>query len=417
MEIDIKKFSGPCECGRTHEIVVKDIYIESGAIRYLKDILKAYKKPVIICDGNTFMATKKSMEYYYDRVDRIMLAAENLHADDVQVENVERVLCEEADVLIAVGSGTIHDLTRYVSYQHGIPFVSVPTAASVDGFVSTVAAMTWKGMKKTMQAQAPLYVIADTEILAQAPLRLTASGVSDLIGKYTALLDWKICHQLTGEYFCQRIYDLEFEAVKEVENVLDKIKNGDKGSIEKLIYALILSGLAMQMIGNSRPASGSEHHMSHLWEMEIINEHIDALHGEKVSVGLILVTEYYEKIKRAIRQGSCKVIDKRAYETELLQETFGKKGLYESVLAENDPNPLEEISLDRLQEHLGYIAAELEQLPCSQELERILKRAGCVTSLEEIGLSDEIKEKSLQLCPYVRRRLTLLRIAKNLQIE
>ena len=99
--------------------------------------------------------------------------------------------------------------SRYLAYQYKIPFISVPTAASVDGFVSNVAAMTWKGLKKTVPAVAPLAVFADTDIFAHAPRRLTASGVSDLLGKYICLADWKIASLLTGEYICSEIIEME----------------------------------------------------------------------------------------------------------------------------------------------------------------------------------------------------------------
>src|SRR5699024_3620735 len=117
------------------------------------------------------------------------------------LEQIEKQLKKNSDVLIAVGTGSIHDLTRYSAYKMQIPFISMPTGASVDGFVSTIAALTIKGMKKTLPAKSPLYVLADTDIFAKAPYRLTASGISDLMGKYTALMDWKISHLVTGEYF------------------------------------------------------------------------------------------------------------------------------------------------------------------------------------------------------------------------
>ncbi|KZL93796.1 iron-containing alcohol dehydrogenase [Clostridium magnum] len=172
-------------------------------------------------------------------------------------------------------------------------------------------------------------------IFSKAPYRLTASGISDLMDKYTALVDWKISHIITGEYFCPTIHKLEMEAVTEVESILDNIKSGNEECMEKLMYALLLSGLAMQMIGNSRLAFGAEHHISHLWEMTVINEHIDALHGEKVSVGLIMYLDKYEKILQTIESDKCKVIDNAEFETALLKDTFGRKGLYEGILAEN----------------------------------------------------------------------------------
>lgn len=411
MKVDLVRFLGECGCGHNHNISVEEIYIEPNASRHLNEILKSYKYPVFICDSNTKKATEEVLSYYFEKNNVIELVGENIHADNFNVEYIKERLTYEADILIAVGSGTIHDLSRYVAFQRKMPFVSMPTAASVDGFVSTVAAMTWNGMKKTFPSKAPIYVLADTNIFSKAPYRLTASGISDLMGKYTALIDWKISNIITGEYFCQRIYDLEMEAVKEVESILKEIKSGDEKSMEKLMYALILSGLAMQMIGNSRPASGAEHHISHLWEMSVINEPVDALHGEKVSVGLILTLERYEGILRSIENGNCKVIDDSEFEIELLKETFGKRGLYEELIKENRENILKAINLKVLEDKLQEIAIELRKLPSSEEIKENLKRAGCITSMEELDLPN-IKELTFRLSPYVRRRLTFMRISK-----
>lgn len=413
MKVDLERFTKPCPCGHEHKITVKGVWIEPGAVKRLDELLAGYAHPVILCDGNTKKAAEKSMRKYFEMLEVLEVTGEDIHANDIYVDQVQAALTGEADILIAVGSGTIHDLTRYVAYQRGLNFISVPTAASVDGFVSSVAAMTWHGMKKTLTAVAPMCVLADTDIFSGAPFRLTASGISDLMGKYTALLDWKVCHIVTGEYFCETVYELELEAVKEVESLLDQIRTGEPECMEKLMYALILSGLAMQMIGNSRPASGAEHHVSHLWEMEIINDYIDALHGEKVSIGLILCLEYYEKIREAIERGTCRIVDGRAYETELLEQTFGARGKYQDALEENDPNIMADLDLADLERKLPLIAEELAKLPGSQDMEKLLSDAGCVTRMEELKIPQDLKDLTLRLCPYVRRRLTLLRLSKN----
>lgn len=414
MVVDLSRFTKECDCGHRHNITVKDVRIEKGAVSYLEEILIPYKKPVIVCDKNTKAAALPYMKEAFDLYTILEVEGEDIHANDIYVEKVQAALIEDVDILIAVGAGTIHDLTRFVAYTRKIEFISVPTAASVDGFVSSVAAMTWKGMKKTMTAVAPLYVLADTSIFSKAPFRLTASGISDLMGKYTALADWRICHILTGEYLCETVYNLEMEAVKEVEESLMEIKNGGEEACEKLMYALILSGLAMQMVGNSRPASGAEHHVSHLWEMEIINDYVDALHGEKVSIGLILCLEYYEKIRKAMEEGTCEVIDGRDYEIELLQDTFGVKDKLTEALEENDPNLMEDLNLEALKAALPSIKKELEKLPSYEKMQTLLSDTGCITRMEELSLSMEKKDLTLRLCPYVRRRLTLLRLAKNL---
>ena len=183
MKVDVKEFLKPCSCGRKHEIVVDDMIIESGAVSKLPEILSrdAYKKfqnIVMICDENTYEAAGKTVERLVPGLKKAVLDPANLHANEHGVEAAKNQLDQigDVDLMIAVGSGTIHDITRYHAYERKIPFFSVPTAASVDGYVSTVAAMTWHGFKKSFTAVSPVVVIADTDIFSKAPMRLTASG-------------------------------------------------------------------------------------------------------------------------------------------------------------------------------------------------------------------------------------------------
>ena len=422
MRVDTDDFARPCGCGKNHHIEVKEILIEEGVVEKLEEamsdgFLKEYISPLLICDTNTCKVTEEIMEDIYDRCQVLVLDAEGLHADQHAIEVVENNMEEDIDLILAVGTGTIHDISRYVAFQYKIPFISVPTAASVDGFVSTVAAMTWNGLKKTVPAAPPIAVYADSNIFAAAPRRLNASGVSDLFGKYICLADWKIAHMLTDEYICDEIIELEEKALRTVRSCLDDIAQGDRESCEKLMYALILSGLAMQMVGNSRPASCAEHHLSHLWEMEVINGPLDALHGEKVSIGTLIVLREYNRIARAIREGRCRVLSEGEDDTELLEKTFGKKHLLEGIIEENTPDPLEEVSPARLESCLSEIADIIEELPREEELVHAMDKAGCKQSVYEIGLTEEIIPQSLKLAPYVRRRLSFLRVSRMLEIE
>ena len=417
MRVDINKFIGFCGCGKEHKIMVKDIIIESEAIKKLSMIMEkeGFKNITIICDENTYAAAGEEIKEIIPKGKFINLKSENLHANEIAVQKVYECLSVENDVLIALGSGTIHDITRYVAYNKDIPFISVPTAASVDGFVSTVAAMTWRGDKKTFTAVSPIYVVADTDIFKEAPYRLTASGVSDLIGKYTALVDWKISSIVIGEYICNKVCNMEIDAVNKLCECVDDLVLGKLEAYEQLMYALILSGLAMQIIGNSRPALGAEHHMSHLWEMEVINKHLDAYHGEKVSVGLILVMEEYKKIKKSIENGRCRVKKYYGLEEDMLKEVLKSREMYDSIMKENTPDPLLNVNKVILQNRLESIAEILEKLPTLDFVKDTLKRAKAVTTLEEIGLSNDVKQNSIRVSPYVRNRLTLMRISKMLE--
>lgn len=425
MDVDLGQLREPCACGMEHNIDVEKIVIESGAVSQLEEILEEFQNPVFICDSNTRTAAEPFLEEEFKDYPVIELNPEGLQADNRGVNKVMKQLdyCDRGlssvsvDVLVAIGSGTIHDLTRYAATEYDIPFVSIPTAASVDGYAANVAALNWDGMKKTVAGVSPRWILADTDIFSAAPSRLTASGVSDFLGKYISILDWKIAHLVTGEYICEEVCDLLEKALRDVSRVLEDIRFGDKDAIEKLMYALLLSGLCMQMVESPRPVSGAEHMVSHLWDLNVLNEKTNALHGEQVGLGLLIVTDYYKKLGYAIRHKNVTVKSETAkgLEMSLLEHTFGKKGLLEGILTENTPNPLEDIDLEDLEEQLPEIEDLIDDLPDADDMYAKLHDAGCVHEISNLGISQKEVELTLQSSPYVRNRLTLLRLSKLLE--
>lgn len=419
MRIDMQEFLKPCSCGRKHEIIVDDIIIEQGAIEKLPEILarkeyEAFKTIAMVCDENTYEAAGKKVESLVPGLKKVILNPDNLHADEHGVEAAKEQLDQigAVDLMIAVGSGTVHDITRYHAYNMEIPFFSVPTAASVDGFVSTVAAMTWHGFKKSFTAVSPIVVIADSDIFKNAPMRLTASGVADLLGKFIALADWKIAHALTDEYICKEICDLEYRALDELIQSLDGLNSGDAQAYEQLMYGLLLSGLAMQMTGNSRPASGAEHHMSHLWEMEVYNDYIDYYHGEKVGVGLVLASKIYHNAAKYMKEHEFSVKAAMEVEVDAIKASFTKPGMFESIIEENTPNLLEAIQPERLMEKTEEIIKIIEEIPTAEELQAMLKKVDGVHKLEDLGFDESFQKKTAFLSPYVRARITYMRVLK-----
>ena len=425
MDVDLGQLREPCACGMEHNIDVEKIVIESGAVSQLEEILEEFQNPVFICDSNTRTAAEPFLEEEFKDYPVIELNPEGLQADNRGVNKVMKQLdyCDRGlssvsvDVLVAIGGGTIHDLTRYAATEYDIPFVSIPTAASVDGYAANVAALTWDGLKRTVAGVSPCWILADTDIFSAAPSRLTASGVSDFLGKYISILDWKIAHLVTGEYICEEVCDLLEKALRDVSRVLEDIRFGDKEAIEKLMYALLLSGLCMQMVESPRPVSGAEHMVSHLWDLNVLNEKTNALHGEQVGLGLLIVTDYYKKLGYAIRHKKVTVKSETAkgLEMSLLEHTFGKKGLLEGILTENTPNPLEDIDLEELEAQLPEIEDLIDDLPDADDMYAKLHDAGCVHEISSLGIEKEKAELTLQSSPYVRNRLTLLRLSKLLE--
>ena len=172
MRVDADDFARPCSCGREHQIAVKEILIEAGAVEKLEEemsegMLREYISPLVICDTNIYAATEELMEDIYDRCQVLVLDAEGLQADRHAIKIVENNMEEDIDLILAVGAGTIHDISRYIAHNYKVPFISVPTAASGDGFVTTVAAITLDGVKKTVPSVAPICVYADTDIFSK----------------------------------------------------------------------------------------------------------------------------------------------------------------------------------------------------------------------------------------------------------
>ncbi len=403
-------YSGSCPCGHSHAMQTKLAVIEAGC---LKDF-NHYMAQAELCgittavyDENTYAAQGLARPQTHHSV---ILPAAGLHANEAGVDALKVRLPRDTQILVAVGSGTVHDITRYVAWELGVPFVSCPTAASVDGFCSSVAAMTWGGAKRTLTAVPPRLVLADLDVITRAPMRLTRSGFGDMIGKYIALTDWRIGHILTGEHYCQRIADLTEEATAAVLESADGILAGDPDAYEKLTAGLILSGLAMQMLGTSRPASGAEHHISHLIEMEppALGTHSEALHGEKVGVGTLLMAECYHMLSTL---PAANWQDYQPYTEAEVQSVFGP-ALGGQILKENEKDPCLGICSAYIQEKLPLIRAEIDKIPRPEVLSTLYSKLGMCACLEDISVDAAHREHLLHWAPMVRCRLSFLRLMR-----
>lgn len=412
MIIDSAKYNGMCACGKEHRMETHFSVVESGCLKRLGDYLREYGLvgvTVAVYDENTYEATKDR----HPKVDfEVILNPTDLHANEHGVACLAKKLPQNTDVLIAIGSGTVHDITRYCAYTQKAEFVSCPTAASVDGFCSSVAAMTWNGCKKTFTAVAPKIVVADTDIFMNAPIRLTRSGFGDMIGKYIALTDWKITSILTNEFYCEKIAQITLEATKSVLAAVDGIIAGKKEAYEKLMYGLLLSGLAMQMMGNSRPASGAEHHISHLIEMAPVGLGVssDALHGEKVGVGTLLAIEEY---KRLASIPDLSFHDYPKFDKQTIVRVFGESAALE-ILKENEQDAAKDVTAGMLKWHWNDICEEINALPDIVFLRDIYSKFAVKSRLSDIEIDDALTKALLDHSPMVRNRLTLMRLRRCL---
>ena len=219
-------------------------------------------------------------------------------ADYENVERLSPALAGHDAIPVAVGSGSLNDIVKRAAHEAGRPYLSVATAASMDGYTAFGAAITRDGYKQTMTCPAPRAVVADLEVLAGAPAAMTASGYGDLLGKVTAGADWLVADALGVEPVDPGVWELVQGPLREAVGRPEALAAGDREALERLVEGLVMSGLAMQAHASSRPASGAEHQFSHLWEMEGLghDRRPPLSHGFKVGVGSVAIAALYERL-------------------------------------------------------------------------------------------------------------------------
>ena len=414
MKIDIAQFIGKCECGKSHGMEIKKILLEPDALEMLPQIIQElglFGKAVIICDRNTWEAAGKRIAMLLPEHHIIMLDRDNIHPDEKTVAEIENDYPTDAAYIVGVGGGVITDTAKYTGKQHGgIPVVLVPTAASVDGFAANSSVMTFNNFKHPLTTQSAVAIIADTNVLASAPYRLTASGLGDLLGKYIALGDWKLANLVTGEALCPRIYGMVNEALERSMEIIHKVKERDPDAIEALMYALILSGLTIQMWGNARPASGAEHMAAHVWELAIFSPDTGFLHGETVGVGTIACKKLYEKFIEAVGQNPRKFFTHyKGFPHDMLREKLGEN-VYSELMPYHNPDEGTLVDYEKLIENWDAICEIYGCMPTSAEMERLFCECDMKATLCDLGIPCDILPVTMEVGSYVRGRMTLLRI-------
>ncbi len=256
------------------------------------------KRALVVADPNTHEVAGESVCRSLKKagIDTEHVTVER--ADMKMVESVRELVKDKVDFLLGVGGGTSIDVAKSASFQEGKLYISVPTAASHDGIASARSAIKGGKTHTSVEAQPPIAIIADTQIIANAPHRLLAAGCGDMIANYTAVRDWELAHRLTGEPYSEYAAALSQMSAKLVMESAEVIKRGTEESARKVVKALISSGVAMSIAGSSRPASGSEHLFSHALE-RVAPE--PALHGEQCGVGAIMMTDLQGDDWRVIR--------------------------------------------------------------------------------------------------------------------
>lgn len=297
-----------CDCGNTHNVSTKKIVVKRDAIKQIPKILNELSLPKdIFCvfDENTYEAAgKEVLQVLNDagiKARSHMFKNEDIHhPDEKAIGTLMIAMDPEPELLIAIGTGTLNDLSRFCATRMKIPYCVVGTAPSMDGFASKVIPITFAGLKLTYSGIAPEFIIGDLDVLAASPLKLMAAGFGDIIGKVPARLDWLFGHMIFNEDMCGEIEGLVNSAVEKCIESAPQLPHRTYEAVKGVMDALTLSGIAMQMQNNSRPASGAEHQIAHFLEMRDGDyNRPDAYHGAKVGITTFIVMRLYEKFFEA----------------------------------------------------------------------------------------------------------------------
>lgn len=408
-----------CSCGREHTFDTERVEIGRGLVKKTGEILSESsfpKKMLLVADSKTLRASVGILE----SLENGGFEVKKLIYDCMEYARVEQVREVEAaaadsDAILSVGTGSLNDICRVASYRMGKDFCIFATAPSMDGFASDTAPIIENSFKTSWQAKQPRIIVADTEILAAAPDELKSAGFGDMMAKYIGLVDWRIAQLLIDEYYCDRVAAITQEAIVRIVALADRILDKDPEAAGAVMEALVLTGLAMKLAHSSRPASGSEHVISHYWECHKVIAGIwPEYHGKKVGVATVICNRIYRSIAE-----NCLTVKaiKDPTDYDRVYSKFHER-LVDSVKQLNNPCITDLVSPEALEKNWDKIRKIiLDELPSDEEMLKLMKTAGAVTEPEDINIAPDFLMDGIRYSPYMRYRLTLLRLLPMLQID
>lgn len=412
------------------------LLIGTGVLNDVGTVLEhacGHQPAVVVADDRTYAIAGQAI---YDRLcstgwtveeSVVFPGTPTLYASFENVLALEEKLRTTSAIPIVVGSGTLNDITKLAVYRIGRQYMCVCTAASVDGYTAFGAAITRDGFKQTMSCPAPRAVVADLDILVTAPAQMSSAGYGDLLGKVTAGADWILADALEIELIEKNAWSLVQDSLRDWIGKPQALYAGDRQAIENLFEGLIMSGIAMQISHSSRPASGSEHRFSHLWEMQALAYgHEPVPHGFKVGVGTEASAALYERVlardlTRLDIGALCRAWPSREEVRREVEQLHSIPKLTENAVEESlakyiPPDQLR-LRLMRIQERWPIIREQLErQLMTAEHIRDLLRAAVCPTEPAEIGVSVAQLRESYTLARTIRSRYTVLDLVNEVGI-
>jgi glycerol-1-phosphate dehydrogenase [NAD(P)+] len=385
------------------------------------------REALIVSDANTYTIAGQTVVEAFRAAphpvrEPFIFRAPDLYAEHRFVEQLEASLKQHNAVPVAVGGGTINDLTKLAAHRAGRPYLCVATAASMDGYTAFGASITYQGSKQTFLCPAPAAVIADLKVICAAPVGMNSWGYADLIAKVTAGADWIVADALGAEPIDPQAWAIVQGRLRELVADAAGVRTGNPTAIRRLVEGLMLGGFAMQSAKSSRPASGAEHQFSHLWDMQHHRHNgVAPSHGFKVGIGTAAVAALYERLlQRPLDQldveKCCSSWPGPEQWSEKIRDHLGGGELATVASRETLAKAVDQKTLRAQLLHLRTAWPRLrrqlrDQLIPFTELRQMLQAAGAPTEPEQIGISRERLRNSFWQAFFIRRRFTVLDLA------
>lgn len=422
-----------CDCGMKHAEPDLDVYIGSGIIPRVATYLgkRDLGKNVLLVTDNVVypIAGKQVQQVLTDagyQVELCLLEREGeLIPDETALGEILLTMTNETEFLLAVGSGSLTDLTRYVAHVAGKPFAVVGTAPSMDGYTSVVAPLTFGNLKLNKPATYPKVLVCDLEIMAKAPYKMLLAGFGDVMGKYIAKADWILGSIVNQEPICPTCIELITRAVDGCIRNIDGIKQQTVEGVKGLIEGLILAGVTILIIGNTRPVASNEHGMAHYWEMmKLLAGEEPASHGLAVGVGTIYALKFYESFfqqdftKQSLDKAKASSLSKEEREAIILEKYGAKIG---RAIIKGNPDDF--ISWEEQQRRFQAIVnnhelikERLAFLPSADQMIEIYQKFGAPWKVQDLDISQELLYDGLAYAKDYRSRYTVFKSANELGI-
>ncbi len=405
-----------CSCGQRHTCDIKSVVIEKGAIERVADYTGNYKNILLVADQNTYaVCGDKVKELLGKKLQNVLVYSGEviLIPNEAAIEKMQNMLRDTTDLIIGIGSGVIQDLCKYVSFYNKLSYFIIATAPSMDGYASKGAAMITGNMKVTYNTHVPEVIIGDTDILKNAPIEMIKSGYGDILGKFSCLNDWKLSHVINDEYICNYVYDLTYEMLMKTKDLGPKLLERDDEAVKTLTEALIGVGIAMAYAGNSRPASGSEHHLSHFFEViGIMKNEPYFMHGIDVAYSAVYTQKLREELLSFNEPPKAKAFNKGAWETKIREVYFAAaEGVIE---LQNKLGWYNQNNHERIAERWDIIKEVLSEVPTAKELIGYLSSVGLdIADFKEMYAKEKI-ENAIKYAKDLKDRYSVLWLYNSL---